>query len=154
MVETELISLFEVSTHLLGEPDSGVLEAGRKGLMDIRYYHQNFDLELYVGQLESDVVLKEEKNPLFWLPLDEDFADKDKFAGEQNIAHIINVALQYPIPRRSHTQDELYIGVDGCEGLKNQTPHHHTEDALDEPDYFAKASPIRMSHDEVFSGLR
>ena len=85
-------------------------------LMDIRYYYQDFDLELYVGHLESDVVLKEEKNPLFWLSLDEDFADKDKFAGEQNIAHIMNVALQYPIPGRTLVQDGLYIGVDGCKG--------------------------------------
>lgn len=67
-------------------------------LMDIRYYHQDFDLELYVGQLKDDVVLKEEKNPLFWLSLEEDFTDKDRFAGEQNIAHIMNVALKYPLP--------------------------------------------------------
>ena len=69
-------------------------------LMDIRYYYQDCDLELYVGQLEEDVTLKEETNPLIWLSLDEDFADKDRFAGEQNIAHIMNVALQYPIPGR------------------------------------------------------
>ena len=69
-------------------------------LMDIRYYHQGFDLELYVGQLEDDVVLKEETNPLTWLSLDENFADKNRFAGEQNIAHIMNVALLYPIPKR------------------------------------------------------
>ena len=69
-------------------------------LMDIRYYYQDFDLELYVGQLDDDVVLKEETNPLIWLSLDEDFADKDRFAGEQNIAHIMNVALQYPISGR------------------------------------------------------
>jgi len=68
-------------------------------LMDIRYYHQGFDLELYVGQLEDDVILKEETNPLIWLSLDENFTDKNRFAGEQNIAHIINVALQYPIPK-------------------------------------------------------
>ena len=85
-------------------------------LMDIHYYYQDFDLELYVGQLETDVVLKEEKNPLFWLSLDEDYTNKDKFAGEQNIAHIMNVALQYPIPDRPLTQDGLYIGVDGCKG--------------------------------------
>lgn len=66
-------------------------------LMDIRYYYQKFDLELYVGQLKGDVVLKEEANPLIWLSLDEDFADRDRFAGEQNIAHIMNVALQYPL---------------------------------------------------------
>ena len=70
-------------------------------LMDIRYYYQDFDLELYVGQLEDDVVLKEETNPLTWLSLDENFADKNRFAGEQNIAHIMNVALQYPIPKKN-----------------------------------------------------
>lgn len=85
-------------------------------LMDIRYYYQDFDLELYVGKLDEDVPLKEEANPLLWLPLTEDFTDKDRFAGEQNIAHIMNVAKLYPIPDRSFTQDGLYIGVDGCRG--------------------------------------
>ena len=85
-------------------------------LMDIRYYHQGFDLQLYVGKLDEDVTVKEETNPLLWLPLTEDFTDRDRFAGEQNIAHIINVALKYPIPGKSITQDGLYIGVDGCRG--------------------------------------
>ena len=66
-------------------------------LMDIRYYHQGFDLQMYVGKLDEDVLLKEEANPLLWLPLTEDFTDRDRFAGEQNIAHIMNVALEYPI---------------------------------------------------------
>ena len=70
-------------------------------LMDIRYYHQDFDLELYVGQLKKDIVLKEEINPLTWISLDEDFADRNRFAGEQNIAHIMNVALKYPIPNET-----------------------------------------------------
>ena len=83
-------------------------------LMDIRYYHQGFDLQMYVGKLDEDVPLREETNPLLWLPLTEDFTDRDRFAGEQNIAHIINVALKYPIPEKSITQDGLYIGVDGC----------------------------------------
>jgi len=69
--------------------------------MDIRYYQQDFILELYVGQLKEEVVLKEEKNPLTWLSLTEDYTDKNRFAGEQNIAHIMNVALQYPIPERA-----------------------------------------------------
>ena len=83
-------------------------------LMDIRYYHQGFILEIYVGMLEEDVDLKEEKNPLVWMPMTEDFTDKQRFAGDQNIAHIMNVALKYPIPQRSFIQDGLYIGVDGC----------------------------------------
>lgn len=83
-------------------------------LMDIRYYDKDFDLELYVGKLEEDVPLKAETNPLLWLSLDEDFTDRERFAGGQNIAHIMNVALQYPIPERGMMQDGLYIGVDGC----------------------------------------
>ena len=73
-------------------------------LMDIRYYHQGFDLQMYVGKLDEDVLLKEETNPLLWLPLTEDFTDRDRFAGEQ------------PIPKKTSTQDGLYIGVDGCRG--------------------------------------
>ena len=68
--------------------------------MDITYYHQKFVLEMYVGKLKEDVTLREEKNPLLWIPLTEKFADPDRFAGEQNIVHIINVALKYPIPER------------------------------------------------------
>ena len=86
-------------------------------LMDIRYYYQDFDLELYVGKLDDEeVLLREEKNPLLWLPLTEDFTDKGRFAGEQNIAHIMNVAKMYPIPEKNIMQDGLYIGVDGCKG--------------------------------------
>ena len=46
----------------------------------------------------------------------EDITDRDRFAGEQNIAHIMNVAMKYPIPEKRITQDGLYIGVDGCRG--------------------------------------
>ena len=67
-------------------------------LMDLTYYHQDFILEIYVGRLDKDVALKEETNPLLWLPLDEDYTDRERFAGEQNIAHIINIALMYPLP--------------------------------------------------------
>ena len=35
-------------------------------LMDIRYYQQEFILEIYVGILEEDTELQEENNPLIW----------------------------------------------------------------------------------------
>ena len=69
-------------------------------LMDITYYHQAFILEMFVGKLESDIELREEKNPLLWLPLTEDFTNRERFAGEQNIAHIINIAMLFPVPER------------------------------------------------------
>ena len=83
-------------------------------LMDLTYYHLEFVLEIYVGILEEDVILREEVHPLQWLSLEEDFTDKSRFAGEQNIAHIINVALQYPFPNHKLQKDGRYIGVDGC----------------------------------------
>ena len=77
-------------------------------LMDIRYYYQNCDLEIYVGKLEEDISLREETNPLIWLSLSEDFTDRDRFAGEQNIAHIMNVAGMYPIDEyRDAAEDNL-----------------------------------------------
>lgn len=85
-------------------------------MMDITYYHLNFVLELYVGMLQEDVKLVEEVNPLEWLSIDENFADPDKFAGKQNIAHIINVALEFTIPESKLISDGKYIGVDGCKG--------------------------------------
>ena len=52
-------------------------------LMDITYNHQKFVLVMYVSKLEGDVNLCEEKNPLLWMPLTEDFADSVRLAGEQ-----------------------------------------------------------------------
>lgn len=63
-------------------------------LMDITYYQQEFVLEIYVGHLCEEVVLQEEKNPLEWLTLNEDFADPGRFAGDCNIAHIVRVAMR------------------------------------------------------------
>ena len=62
--------------------------------MDLTYYHQDFILELYVGKLSAPGQLVEELNPLEWLSLEEDFSDPERFAGDQNIAHIVNVALR------------------------------------------------------------
>lgn len=85
-------------------------------LMDFTYYQLDFVLEIYVGILKHDVILQEEVNPLEWLSLEEDYTDRNRFAGEQNIAHIINVALMYPLPEQSFVQKGQFIGVDGCKG--------------------------------------
>lgn len=85
-------------------------------LMDLTYYAQNFVLEIYIGQLQKDVRLVQEINPLVWLPLTENFADSERFAGDQNIAHIINVALKYPLEKRIYRIDNAFysVGIDGC----------------------------------------
>mgnify|MGYP005756149145 FL=1 len=91
-------------------------------LMDLTYYAQGFVLEIYVGQLQKEVTLVQEVNKLEWLPLTENFADSGKYAGDQNIAHIVNVALKYPLDEKLNEggtyrlDGGLSVGADGCRG--------------------------------------
>lgn len=70
-------------------------------MMDFTYYNQDCYVEVYVGRLEEKVVLVPEKHPLFWLSLDEDFFDTKSFAGEGNIGHMVQQALEYGTGRRA-----------------------------------------------------
>lgn len=76
---------------------------------------------MYVGMLHKDVNLVEEANPLEWISIHEDFADSGKYAGDKNIAHIVEVALMYDLEKGEEAiwqlkRDSLCIGVDGCRG--------------------------------------
>ena len=62
-------------------------------LMDITYYYQDFILEIYCGMLKHEVKLIPEKNPLFWLDLEQDFCNPQVFAGDRNIGHIMTIAI-------------------------------------------------------------
>ncbi|MCI9419073.1 MAG: NUDIX domain-containing protein [Eubacterium sp.] len=97
-VEPGELSFNAAYRELLEETGIGRDQICLYRLMDLTYYEQDYVLEIYVGQLQNEVVqLREEVNPLKWLPLTEDFADSGRFAGEQNIAHIIRVALKFPL---------------------------------------------------------
>lgn len=90
-------------------------------LMDITYYQQEYVLEIYVGVLHEEITLVEETNPLVWFGLDENFADASKYAGDQNIAHIVKIALKFLPEMREETsrkikEDCCCIGIDGCKG--------------------------------------
>ena len=69
--------------------------------MDITYYYQDFILEIYCGMLENEVELIPEKNPLFWLDLEQDFCNPSIFAGDRNIGHIMDIAMMHPLKRGS-----------------------------------------------------
>lgn len=88
-------------------------------LMDMTYYQQQFVLEMYVGVLEDDVPLIEEINSLVWIRIDDNFADSNRYAGDKNIAHIVEVAKMFDFDRvEKHRMLEngIFIGVDGCKG--------------------------------------
>lgn len=62
--------------------------------MDYVWHLQKIHMEVYVGVLNREVVLREEKHPLSWLDLKRNFFDMNTFAGEGNIGHMIEVLKQ------------------------------------------------------------
>ena len=98
-------------------------------MMDFTYYNQNCYVEVYVGILSEEVVLHEEKHPLEWLSVDEDFFDCDRFAGEGNIGHMVEQVNIYGMGEKQKeissgqipiikpiSSNVTSIGVDGCKG--------------------------------------
>jgi 8-oxo-dGTP diphosphatase len=88
-------------------------------LMDMTYYQQKLVLEMYVGVLSGDVKLVEEINSLEWIDMDDDFADSSRYAGDKNIAHIVEVAKQFyrnSSDEKPALAEGLFAGVDGCKG--------------------------------------
>ncbi len=65
-----------------------------KEAMSFVYYHLDYELFVASGIINESVPLKSEKNPLLWISTDEDFEDRNKFAGDGNIQHMLDV-LKY-----------------------------------------------------------
>ncbi len=59
--------------------------------MKTDYYLDNLYLEVWAGALNSDVILLEEMNRLFWSSLDNDFFNMKKYAGEGNMGHMLEI---------------------------------------------------------------
>ena len=57
--------------------------------MNLTYSKWNKELEVYYGILNKEVELIEEVNKLEWVPINDNFFDMNKYAGEGNIGHII-----------------------------------------------------------------
>lgn len=64
-------------------------------MMDFTYYNQDCYVEVYVRQLEKEVHLKEELHPLYWIDVNENFFDLNRFAGEGNIGHMVEQVKQF-----------------------------------------------------------
>ena len=57
--------------------------------MDLNYYTYGNNIQVYYGILHNQVALREEKNKLEWVDIDEKMLDTTMFAGNYNIPHII-----------------------------------------------------------------
>ena len=58
-------------------------------MWNLTYTKWDKELEVYYGILKNDVRLIEEVNKLEWIPINDNFFDMSKYAGEGNIWHII-----------------------------------------------------------------
>ncbi len=62
--------------------------------MDYIWHIQQLHMEVYVGVLNREVILRQEKHPLHWLDFKHNFFDMDRFAGEGNIGHMVEILRQ------------------------------------------------------------
>ena len=66
-------------------------------LMNLTYYQYRLILEIYVGVLKHNEQLIEEVNALEWIGIRDDFTDSSRYAGDKNIAHIVEMAKMFDI---------------------------------------------------------
>lgn len=65
-------------------------------LMSFNYPLDGCYVEIYAGRLKEEKQVSGTENELLWLPLDEDFFDMKRFAGEGNIGHIYEILKLHP----------------------------------------------------------
>ena len=63
--------------------------------MDLNYYKYENNLQVFYGILKHDVNLREEKNKLEWVEINEELLNIEKFAGNYNVPHIIKQIMVY-----------------------------------------------------------
>ena len=60
-------------------------------VMDFKYYMADMELQVYAGKLDKEIALVDEVNPLIWIGRNENFCDMERFAGNCNIEHILQM---------------------------------------------------------------
>ena len=88
-IEKENDGLNEAYRELVEETDISKNDIELKHFMNIEYVSFNKSLEVYYGALNKEVDLVEEVNKLEWVDINDNFFDMTKYAGEDNIGHII-----------------------------------------------------------------
>ena len=82
-------SLKEAYRELFEETNIKEEDISLTHFMNLTYIKWDKELEVYYGTLNKNVSLVEEVNKLEWVPVNDNFFDMTKYAGEGNIGHII-----------------------------------------------------------------
>lgn len=88
-IEKENDRLNEAYRELSEETNIQKADVELVHFMNLSYVKWNKELEVYYGVLNKEVNLIEEVNKLEWVPINDNFFDMTKYAGEGNIGHII-----------------------------------------------------------------
>lgn len=88
-IEKENDDLNEAYRELKEETNISKKDIKLVHFMNMTYVKWDKELEVYYGVLNNDVLLIEEVNSLEWVPINDNFFDMKKYAGEGNIGHII-----------------------------------------------------------------
>ena len=88
-IEKENDGLNEAYRELIEETNIKKEDVDLIHFMNLTYVKWDKELEVYYGILNKDVTLIEEVNKLEWAPINDNFFDMSKYAGEGNIGHII-----------------------------------------------------------------
>jgi 8-oxo-dGTP diphosphatase len=67
-----------------------------KPFIDYTWHMLDMSMYVYIGKLNKEVTLVEEVHKLFWVDINEDFFNMNKYAGEGNIGHMVQIYSQYP----------------------------------------------------------
>ena len=67
-----------------------------KPFIDYTWHMLDMSMYVYIGKLNKEVKLVEEVHKLFWVDINEDFFNMNKYAGEGNIGHMVQIYSQYP----------------------------------------------------------
>lgn len=105
--------------------------------MDYVWHLQNLRMEVYAGVLKHEVRLRPEKNPLHWLDFTENFFNMNRFAGEGNLGHMLEILKMSkeifgPIPlelEELKSQGCLYI-----ERIEEGFDHYQRQDLKASPE--------------------
>ena len=88
-IEKENDDLNEAYRELVEETNITKEDVKLIHFMNLTYVKWEKELEVYYGILNKEVTLVEEVNKLEWVPINDNFFDMDKYAGEGNIGYII-----------------------------------------------------------------
>lgn len=88
-IEKDGDGLNEAYRELYEETGISTEDTNLTYFMNLSYIKWGKELEVYYGILNKNKKLVEEVNKLKWVPLDDNFFDMKKYAGEGNIGHIM-----------------------------------------------------------------